>query len=67
MDYLGKVIKQNMISMSYNVFMTRETALERKDKHTHLWDPRTTLCVKLTTQPTPHSSVDFQSYELGCI
>ena len=52
MDYLGKIIKQNTISMSYNVLMTRETALERKEKHTHLWDARTILCVKLTTQPT---------------
>lgn len=53
--------------MSYNVLMTRETALERKEKHTPLWDPRTILCVTLATQPTPRSSVDFQSYELGCI
>lgn len=30
--------------MSYNVLMTR-AALERKEKHTPLWDPRTMLCV----------------------
>ena len=66
MDYLGMIIQQKTDTTGYNAVMTKEAEHQRRKKRTHIRGLRTHLCVKPTIQPAPHSSVDFESCELGC-
>lgn len=65
MDYWGKIIKQNTDKYELQCFNDKGDCTWKEGKHTPSGIPGQ-FYVTLATQPTPRS-VDFQSYELGCI